>query len=289
MLNGMDPLIDLVRPDRLTIFADIGANPIDGDPPYKEMVAKRLCRVIGFEPQNAALTVLNSRKSDLETYLPYAVGDGGAATLKVCRMPGMSSLLQPDRKALAHFPGLAEWGEVVAEIPLRTRRLDDIDEIDEIDFLKIDVQGSELTVFQNGRARLAKAIGVQAEVSFVTIYERQPSFGAIDLFLRELGFVPHCLWMLNKRLIAPMETGDPHAALNQLLEADVVYVRDFMRADLMDSEQLKHLAIVAHHCYGSYDLTFNCIFHLIKRNQIGKDAEERYLKIVNAQSRPAAE
>ena len=42
--------------------------------------------------------------------------------------------------------------------------------------------------------------------------------------------------------------------MNQLLEADVVYVRDFTFPDKMSSEQLKHLALIAHHCYGSYDL-----------------------------------
>ena len=37
-----------------------------------------------------------------------------------------------------------------------TRRLDDIIEIDEIDFLKMNVQGSELSVLRNGKRRLAK-------------------------------------------------------------------------------------------------------------------------------------
>ena len=48
-------------------MVDVGANPIDGDPPYKTLLQKRLCRVTGFEPQAEALAVLNTRKSDLET------------------------------------------------------------------------------------------------------------------------------------------------------------------------------------------------------------------------------
>src|SRR6266571_2114563 len=69
-----DALVDLVRPDRLTSVVDIGANPIDGDPPYKAMLQRRICRLIGFDPQPDALTRLNACKTDLETYLPYAVG-----------------------------------------------------------------------------------------------------------------------------------------------------------------------------------------------------------------------
>jgi hypothetical protein len=34
-----DPLFDLLQPARLTAVVDIGANPIDGDPPYKRMLA----------------------------------------------------------------------------------------------------------------------------------------------------------------------------------------------------------------------------------------------------------
>jgi hypothetical protein len=50
-----DPLFKLLRPERLTAVVDIGANPIDGDPPYQSMLEKRLCRVVGFEPQSEAL------------------------------------------------------------------------------------------------------------------------------------------------------------------------------------------------------------------------------------------
>ena len=46
-----DGLIDLVRPERLTSVVDIGANPIDGDAPYKEMLQRRICRLVGFDPQ----------------------------------------------------------------------------------------------------------------------------------------------------------------------------------------------------------------------------------------------
>ena len=58
-----------------------------------------------------------------------------------------------------------------------------------------------------------------------------------------------------------MRGNNVYAAINQLLEADVVYVRDFTRPDAADLEQMKHLAIVAHHCYRSFDLTMNRIYH----------------------------
>ena len=58
--------------------------------------------------------------------------------------------------------------------------------------LKIDIQGSELSVFQNGQEKLAEAVAIQTEVSFITWYLDQPSFGEVDLELRGQGFIPHC-------------------------------------------------------------------------------------------------
>ena len=40
----------------------------------------------------------------------------------------------------------------------------------------------------------------------------------------------------------------PLESMNQMLEADIVYVRDFSQASSMSVEQLKHLALIAHHC-----------------------------------------
>jgi len=275
-------LTDLLRPDRITSVVDIGANPIDGTPPYKLMLEKRLCWLIGFEPQLDALAELNSRKSDLETYLPYAISDGKEHILRICSIPGMTSLLEPDQNALGYFPMFSEWGRVVREQAIMTRRLDDIEEIDAIDFLKMDVQGSELSVLQNGKGRLAKTVVVQAEVSFIPIYKNQPVFGAIDLELRKLGLVPHAFAAVNQRMIAPMRANDVYAALNQLVEADVVYVRDFTKPDAMDVEQMKHLAIIAHHCYRSYDLAMNCIYHLVKRGAIQQNAINEYSNLIRS-------
>jgi FkbM family methyltransferase len=284
MTAATGSLAALLRPDRITSVVDIGANPIDGNPPYKLMLQKRLCRLIGFEPQAEALAALNSRKSDLELYLACAVGDGRDGLLRVCRAPGMTSLLEPDENALRHFPMFSEWGKVVSEVPVSTRRLDDIGEIDAIDLLKIDVQGSELNVFQHGQRRLAQAVATQTEVSFVALYKGQPAFGDIDLELRKLGFVPHAFTAINRRMIAPLLASDPYAALNQLVEADVVYVRDFTRPDAMDVEQLKHLALIAHYCYQSHGLAMHCIEQLARRGAVEEAAADQYRGLLSTPS-----
>ncbi|UGA45130.1 FkbM family methyltransferase [Bradyrhizobium quebecense] len=262
-------------------MVDIGANPIDV-PPYVPLLQKRLCRLFGFEPQPGALAELNARKSELETYLPYVIGNGEQARLRVCAAPGMTSLLELDPVMLKHFQGFSEWVRIIADSKIATHRLDDIGEIDALDYLKIDVQGSELAIFQNGRRRLAEAVVVQTEVSFLPLYKQQPVFGEIDLELRSQGFIPHALMAINKRMIWPMRGVNPYEAFNQLLEADAVYVRDFTKADAMSSGQLKHLALIAHHCYGSFDLAAICIQHLLNRDAIVPQAGSRYFELAAA-------
>jgi FkbM family methyltransferase len=119
------------------------------------MLSKGLCRVTGFEPQEQPLFELQRRKGPNERYLPYAVGDGGTYTLNICKASGMSSLFDPDPTTLKLFGILSQLGEVTRQVPLETRKLDDISEIEHLDFLKIDIQGGELKVFQGGAAKLA--------------------------------------------------------------------------------------------------------------------------------------
>jgi hypothetical protein len=93
-------LLDL---SRLTHVVDIGANPVDGEPPYKSLLDAQLCRLTGFEPQPAALAELTRKKSANGTYLPYAVGDGGEHTLNLCAYSGWTSLFVPSAAALDVF------------------------------------------------------------------------------------------------------------------------------------------------------------------------------------------
>ncbi|BBY73411.1 hypothetical protein MPRF_03100 [Mycolicibacterium parafortuitum] len=271
---------DLLSPERLTDVVDIGANPIDGQPPYLPMLTAGLCRVTGFEPQPEALRVLQDKKGPYERYLPHAVGDGKQHTLNICRGSGMTSLFEPDPDTLALFDVLQPYAEVLDRVPLDTRRLDDIDEIEHLDYLKIDIQGGELAVFSNGSGKLADAVALQTEVSFVSLYKDQPTLGDIDVELRRQGFIPHCFAAVKQWPIAPYVVNDnPRWALNQLLEADIVYVRDFSRPDSMSDEQLKHLALIAHHCYGSFDLATRCVLLLEQRGTLEAGARQRYSEI----------
>jgi len=239
--------------------------------------------VTGFEPQSAALARLEQKKGPHERYLPYAVADGTERNLHVCQLEGMTSLLVPDPKHLALFNLFPTWGDVKERIPVATRKLDDIAEIAAMDFLKMDVQGAEREVLAHGQAKLKDTVVIQTEVSFVPLYKDQPSFGDMDLALRALGFLPHSVTGTKIWPIAPMVIGDqPNRGIRQLLETDMVYVRDFSQPENMSAQQWKHLALIAHHCYGSYDLALKAILALMQLGAVPADANRRYLSSLPA-------
>jgi FkbM family methyltransferase len=239
---------------------DIGANPIDAEPPYAAMLRAGVAEVVGFEPNPAALATLDARKGPLERYFPHAVGDGARHRLHICQAPGMTSLLEPDPEVLALFHGFPGWGRVLATEEVETVRLDDVPETAGADLLKLDIQGAELMVLRHAEARLADAVVIQAEVEFLPLYRGQPLFSEVELFLRGHGFRLHRFFPAVSRAFQPvMVNNDPYAGLSQLVWADAVFVRDPARLDLLGERQLRAAAAILDGCYRSVDLVFRLL------------------------------
>ena len=95
-----------------------------------------------------------------------------------------SSFLNPSeikKKYLGHQV------DVSVELAVEQVRLDDV--VDGgIDILKLDLQGYELEALKGAERSLPSTKLILIEVEFVPLYENQPLFGDIDVFLRERGF-----------------------------------------------------------------------------------------------------
>ncbi|MEN9727602.1 MAG: hypothetical protein RL434_1968 [Pseudomonadota bacterium] len=280
-------LSNLLGFSRLLEVVDIGANPVESDQPYASLLAAGLCRLTGFEPQAEICAQLQRDAGPHERYLPYAVGDGTVRTFHQTRYSGFSSILKPDLRALDTFETFRSNAELLSEEPISTIRLDDPAEIEQVDLLKIDVQGTELSVFESAPRTLAGAVAVQTELSFVGLYEGQPGFGELDICLRRMGFIPHCFVAIKNCIISPLVLkNDPRYALRQLVEADIVYVRDFIRHELLTDDQLRALALIADHCYQSVDLALRCVYLLESRAAIPVGSSHAYLNHLNAEVLP---
>lgn len=275
-------LVELLQPERLTRVVDIGANRLD-EPPYAAMLSASLCHVTGFEPQPEALAELQRTAGPHETYLADAVGDGGRHRLHLCSLNGFSSLLEPDPEQLALLVDFSRLAAVEDSQEIATTRLDDVAGIGPVDHLKIDVQGSELMVFRNARRVLAGATSIQTEVGFHRLYHGQPGFAQVDLELRSQGFVPHGLVAVKDWPLAPVQWAEPlqHTA-RHLVEADVLYVRDLARLEVLDDEQLRHLALVTHLLHGRHGVALLAVRELHRRGSLPAGAEQRYRELALA-------
>jgi FkbM family methyltransferase len=271
------PLSEILDQLPVVDIVDVGANPIDGNPPYKELLARGMARVVGFEPNAEALKSLNDSKGPNETYLPYVLADGKRHTLRFCQSSGMTSLLQPNAALYQYFHGFTQWGTVVKEEDVETVRLDDVADIRGLDYLKIDIQGAELMVFENATHRLSECMVIQTEVEFLPLYVDQPLFSDVESFLRSRGFIFHRFWLAPRsRTIQPLLINkNIYQGLSQIVDADAVFIRDFMSLDHLSDHGLRCMALIMHDIYNSFDVVLRLLMELDRRN--GSALASRYI------------
>jgi FkbM family methyltransferase len=236
-------------------IVDVGARSEGDGPPYAALLKVAPCTVYGFDPDVAECEKLNSANKEGCYFLPYVIGDGSPQTFHECTFPATSSLFEPNTELLAKFQYLEELTRVTRSYRVETKRLDDIPEMAGADFLKADVQGAELLVFQGAVETLKSVLVVHTEVEFVPMYKRQPLFADIDAFVRAQGFEFHRLIGTAGRTFKPLIfNNNVGAAMSQMLWGNVVYVRDFMTFDQLAPPALLKLAVILHENYGAADL-----------------------------------
>ena len=266
---------------------DIGAADMEGyTPNYKILMDLGIAEIIGFEANQEACEALNKKNEITSLYLPYIIGDGKSATFYETNYAPTSSLYPPNTKLLEKFHYLNEFTTVIKEHQVQTHRLDEISEIDRADFIKIDIQGSELIALENGVNVLKTAVLVQVEVEFVEMYKGQPLFSDVDSFMRSQGFQFHCFSggiseQLPGRPFKPLMTdNDPNKPFNQTLWADAYYVKDWMNLKALSREQLISYAILTHSVLGSIDLTHVVLTHIDEVNN--SSFSNKFINILSA-------
>jgi hypothetical protein len=233
---------------------DIGA-ALNERPPYQSLVEAGRARLIGFEPNQAECDRLNRAFGPPHAFYPKFIGDGRPAVFHETNVVYTGSLYEPITPLLEKFQNLSEVVRPVAKHPVETTRLDDVAAIEDADFIKIDVQGAELSVFENALRVLSQTLLVQVEVEFVELYRGQPMFADIDIFLRRQGFQFHTFNGFCGRTFKPLIVGgNLNVQLRQDLWTDAIYVRDWMRLDELTVNKLRNFAVLAHDVLGSYDL-----------------------------------
>ncbi len=243
-----------IVPDTIQI-TDVGAMDAGGPEQWSRLVDQGRANLLGFEPQEEECDRCNAKAGAGRRFLPVALGDGANRLFHQCRYPPTSSFYKPNLDVITRFDGLAAQMEVVDTRPIPTKRLDDIDEARQSDFLKLDVQGTELDILAHGTEVLRHVGMIQIEVCFLPLYEDQPLFADIDTFLRNRGFDLFTLLGIGTRVLRPLLPADiSDARQRQALWADAVYLKAQDQPPRgLDPATLLKRAVLLHELYQAYD------------------------------------
>lgn len=242
------------KESNLTLI-DVGAR---GGIPKHWLPARKYLNVIGFEPDKLECEklLLQTTTDAHDKYIPIALSDRhGYKTFFKAKNPGVSSNLRPNMNFLRNFPESDRY-ETLATMNLEVKPLDAVmveENIQDADFIKIDVQGSELSVLNGALETLKTPVfGVEVEIEFADIYHNQPLFSEVDRFLRDQGFVLFDLRTVHWKRNSGKYIG---GRKGQLVFGDALYLKSceqFFNESFNRTEKLlKAVSICI--LYGYYD------------------------------------
>ena len=260
---------------------DVGAAAIAETPVYKVLLDKKMAHLTAFDGDERQIEKLKEiYGADNVTIFNYFLFDGKKHKIYLCSSAsGMTSIFKPKIEALNFFNGFSKFGKVESIEEIQTTKLDSIDNLKLPDFLKMDVQGAELGILKNGSKALRNCLAMQLEVSYFSLYEDQPYFGEVDVYMRTIGFVPHQFLDVKRWSITPtVFNNNFRVPGNQLLESDIVYVKDPLKLFELNDIQLQKLAILAHYSFKSFDYCTFLILEMERRNMLMAGSHKLYLE-----------
>ncbi|MBI3778768.1 MAG: FkbM family methyltransferase [Gammaproteobacteria bacterium] len=160
-------------------------------------------------------------------------------------------------------------------ITIKTVSLDHfiaVNHIPAVDFIKIDIQGAELDVFQGGVSALKNVLAIMTEVEFFPLYENQPLFGDVYEFLVKSDFIFHKFMSLSGRSLKPTVFNNNPNFATQHMWADAMFLKEPARLGANSPRQLLKLAILAA-MYGSPDVSVYCLQEYDRRQGTGISRE----------------
>ncbi|MDA8608416.1 FkbM family methyltransferase [Candidatus Pelagibacter bacterium] len=271
--------LDIIDLDQKIEIMDIGAAAIAETPIYTKLIEEKIANLNAFEGDKRQSDKLKSKyENNVKLYNEFLF-DGSIQNLYLAHPEsGMTSLFKPNEKVLNFFNGFSKFGKIEKIEKIKTEKLDNISHLPYIDFAKLDIQGSELTVLKNGVKKLENCLAIQLEVSFVCLYEDQPSFGELDLWMRGNGYLPHTFLNIKRWSISPtIFNNNLRQPGNQLLESDIIYIKDPFKLDLLSDTQLKKFILISHYLFKSVDLSVYLILELERRNVLNKNSFKNYI------------
>lgn len=262
-LNTLVDVIKAADRDLKLTMLEIGAAQYEGGKePFRGLLdAFPGSQIVAFELDKQVCANLNRSGPRGVRYYPVALGRREETRpLYETVHPMCTSLFKPNEALLSRYNNL-EVAMLKSISSVDTVSLDWFTGdtgIEDVDFVKIDIQGAELEVFEGGTRTLRDAVAIVSEVEFVPLYIGQPLFGDVCHFLSGQGLMFHKFLGLAGRTMRPaIANNDPNFAV-QHLWADAVFIRDILRLSELSPVKLLKLSLLSD-LYGSRDVAFHCL------------------------------
>lgn len=181
------PAVEKLPSTHGVTLIDIGAAG-DIEPRWKSI--ERHLNYIGFEPDARSRNLMLSKNTLCREYTlhPFAAAEKtGLLSLNLCRTPQVSSSFSPDPNITDLFPDPRRF-DIIERCELDSKAIDELG-ISAPNFIKLDIQGGELNALKGSGKTLKNTLGLEIEVEFLPLYQKQPLFGDLSDFLSTHGFV----------------------------------------------------------------------------------------------------
>jgi FkbM family methyltransferase len=183
------PVNNIVELDSKIIILDLGS--FEGFSPIWDKL-KDKAELIGidpFEPEGVRFGKFNRK----ETTFNCIIGDKDQIDVDfyIAENKHASSLLKENQKVVSRYqPG--RDGRIIKTEKVNVKEISILlqnQNIKDLDFLKIDIEGAELTVMKNLENLLKNnCLGIVIECFFQEYHINRPLFSEIELYLRSLGY-----------------------------------------------------------------------------------------------------
>lgn len=243
--------LDLLGDDFQINFLDVGC--AFGEQKRWSRIAKKVY-FIGIDARDdVEIKDFSNKFKGIKLLLGKTLGnpanDDEPQSFYITNHPGASSVFEPNKLFFDRFPKSYKFVSAPPQ-KLEMIRLSDLNL--DVDFVKMDVQGAELSVLQGSGSRfLDNLIGLEIECEFQELYLNQPLFGDVSKFLTGLNFelidfVNPTRWLRDK----------PQKYFGQIIASDVLFIKPphyfFSNTSLSESKWRVYLSLLL--IYERFDL-----------------------------------
>ena len=229
--------MDFIKNLEPILICDVGASACDPTSHLENLLNNTKSLLYGFEPnKDEYLKLTNRIDSTKKKYFEKAIGDG------------------TEKEYVKNFANFENDSIILKKEKIKTEKLDNINFENEIDLLKIDSQGYESIIIDNGKKTASDCLVVQLELSPIPIYKNEKKMSYVFNQVEKLGFNLNMFSTINTKTFKPVVIGkNPMDGLHTIFQLDCVFVPSFEKLNNLSEEKLKKLILIMFYSYKSYD------------------------------------